>query len=253
MTWQMIDFLQELKKCFDIKRLMDYEIPESKSICLLRHDVDLDIYAALKIGKIEYSLGIQSTYFMLHDAKYYGDKDFIKNCLKLQDMGHEIGFHNNLLAAAIKTKYNIKDAFEKEINYLRNNNLNICGTAAHGDPSCRGDHGRDKKDTFTNYEIFKECSPPYRERKEIFKDIKLHCLNLSDYGLYEAYFLPRDYYITDCRGTWRSVRGNSDEWDPEFRPNSPKFEDILPFLKEISINKVIVQVLLHPNPNLVEV
>ena len=249
-TWQMLDFLQELKECFDIKRLMDYKNPESKSICLLRHDVDSDINRALRMGQIEYSLGIQSTYFVLHDAKYYGNKDFIKKCLKLQDMGHEIGFHNNLLTLAIKTGCKVKNVLEKELSYLKKNNINIFGTAAHGDPKCRGAKG---KYTYTNYEIFEECSPQYRKRQETFRGIKLHNLKLSDYELYEAYFLPRDFYITDCRGTWKYIKGKGDEWDPKFRPHSPKFKDILPFLRKISKDNIILQALLHPNPKLIKV
>jgi len=246
MTYQMVDFLQELKKWFDIRRLVDYKKPSSRSICLLRHDVDLSIEEALKIAKIEYSLNIQSTYFVLHDAKYYRDKDFIKNCQKLQDMGHEVGFHNNLLTVAIKTGCDIKDAFEKELNYLKDNNINIFGIAAHGDYKCRSLD-------YTNYEIFKGCSPPYKKKREVFRGIELHTLDLKDYGLYEAYFLPRDFYITDSRGTWRYIQGEGDEWDPKFRPHSPQFKDILPFLRKISEDNIILQALLHPNPKLIEV
>ncbi len=246
MTLQMVDFLQELKKWFDIRRLVDYKKPSSRSICLLRHDVDLHIERALKIAKIEYSLKIQSTYFVLHGAKYYRDKDFIKNCKKLQDMGHEVGFHNNILTVAMKTAREPKDILEKELAYLKNNGINISGISAHGDSACR-------KFNYTNYEIFKSCSPPYKKRRERFKGIKLHTLDLRDYGLYEAYFLPRDFYITDCRGTWRYIKGDGDEWDPKFRPHSPQFIDILPFLRKISKDDIILQALIHPNPKLIAV
>ena len=272
MSWKIIEFLQELKECFDIRRLMDYKKLMFKSICLLRHDIDHDINEALKIGKIEYSLGIQSTYFVLHDATYYGDNNFIKNCLELQDMGHEIGFHNNLLTTTIKTGYDIKDLLEKELNYLKNNNINIFGTAAHGDPLCRRLY-------YTNYEIFKDCSPPYKEKREALsiekdvgkvikkikkagntgvtldsiKGIKLHTLDLKDYGLYEAYFLPRDFYVTDCQDKWIHVEKDIDEWHPDFRPNLPKCEDIVPFLKEVSKDKIVLQALIHPNLKLIEI
>ena len=250
MKWLMSDFLKELKDHYEIRRLKDYKVPFSKSVCLLRHDLDHSMDHGLRIARIEYSLGIQSTYFVLHDTKYYRDKDFIKKCLKLQDMGHEIGFHNNLLTLAIKTGCKVKDALEKELTYLKKNNINIFGLAAHGDPKCRGAKG---KYTYTNYEIFEECSPPYRKRQETFRGIKLHNLKLSDYELYEAYFLPRDFYITDCRGTWRYIKGKGDEWDPKFRPHSPKFKDIMPFLKTTSETGIILQATLHPNPDLVKV
>jgi len=268
----MIEFLQELKEYFDIRRLMDYGDPISKSICLLRHDIDHDLNKALQLGKIEYSLGIQATYFVLHDAKYYGNNDFIKKCLDLQNMGHEIGFHNNIVTTSIKTGHNIKELFEKELDYLRKNNINIFGTAAHGDTVCRNLN-------YTNYEIFKECTPPYTNRKNQLKieknvnkvikkikragspdvtlnfiqNIKFHTLSLKDYGLYEAYFLHRDFYTTECSKTWRYIEGKGDEWDTNFRPHSPKLTELLPFLYKISKNNIILQALFHPNSSLIEV
>ena len=246
MIYQMVDFLQELKKYFDIRRLVDYKEPSLRSTCLLRHDVDVSIDKALKLAKIEYSLNIQSTYFFLHDAKYYKDADFIKKCTEFQDMGHEVGFHNNLLTDVIITKRDIKDVFEKELDYLRKNSINIFGTAAHGDSACR-------KFDYTNYEIFKECYPPYKKKRERVKGIELHTLDLKDYGLYEAYFLPRDFYITDCAGSWRYIKGEGDEWDHRFQPHSPKFTDILPFLRKISEDNIILQALIHPDSKLIEI
>lgn len=245
-TWKMVDFLRVLKDCFEIRRLKDYKKPKTRSICLLRHDVDHDIDKALQIGKIEHSLNIQSTYFVLHGAKYYKNKNFIKNCLKLQDMGHEIGFHNNVLTVAMKTGRKPKDILEKELSYLRNNGIIIYGIVAHGDYACR-------KFNYVNYEIFKGCCPSYRKNRSQFKGIEVHNLKLSDYNLYEAYFLPRDYYVTDCRGTWRYIKDKSDEWHPNFQKHSPKFENIIPFLKKISKNNIILQALLHPNPKLINI
>ncbi len=250
-------FLSTLKECFEIRKLKDYGEVSSRSICLLRHDVDHNMSTALQIAQIEYSLDIQSTFFVLHDAKYYGGELFIKNCLKLQDMGHEVGLHNNIITVAIKTGDKPAVILRKELRYLRKNGVKIFGTSAHGDYACR-------KFGYVNYDIFKKCLSPYKRRPMVsprkyvdrrpqLDTMILHALDLDAYPLYEAYFLPRDFYITDCRDTWRYIKGKSDEWHPDFQESSPRVDDILKFLREISRGGIILQALLHPNYTLIEV
>lgn len=250
-------FLNVLKNYFEIRKLKDYKEPSSKSICLLRHDIDRHMSSALRMAQTEYSLDVQSTYFFLSSAKYYEDEMFIENCLKLQDMGHEIGLHNNALTVAVKTECDPRTVFEKELKYLRENGIKVFGTSAHGDYACR-------RFAYTNYEIFKECITPYKQMPILFRPkflylkhrldkITLHNLELSDYSLYEAYFLPRDFYLTDCRGTWRCIEGKGDEWQPNFQKSSPQVDDVLKFLKKISSNKVTLQALLHPSVMLIDI
>ena len=42
-----------------------------KKVCVLRHDVDTDIGAALKFAQIEKKLGVKSTYFILSRSDFY--------------------------------------------------------------------------------------------------------------------------------------------------------------------------------------
>jgi len=46
---------------------------KDKAIISLRHDVDDNINAAVKFAYLEKKHGIQSSYFFLHTAKYYGE------------------------------------------------------------------------------------------------------------------------------------------------------------------------------------
>jgi len=193
---------------------------------------------ALLMAQIEYSLDIQSTYFVLHTAKYYRSETFIRNCREVQDLGHEVGLHNNILTVAMKTKHRPRTILERELQYLRKNGVKIFGTAAHGDRACR-------EFTYVNYEIFRDCTPPYREERQEFRGIKLHSLRLDSYGLYEAYFLPRDHYITDGSGIWRCLRGTDDEWHPDFVKHALRPTNVLRFLKRLSRNKGILQLLIH--------
>lgn len=64
-------------------------------VLLLRHDVDLDLDAALQMAEIEASLGICSTYFAMASGAYYNPfSDKNRSILKrIEALGHEIGLH----------------------------------------------------------------------------------------------------------------------------------------------------------------
>src|SRR5690606_22479204 len=70
----------------------------SPDFVALRHDVDYDIDVALEMAHIEHDLGYRSTYYLLHTAPYWNDAEFIDKSLKLQEYGHEVGLHVNVLA-----------------------------------------------------------------------------------------------------------------------------------------------------------
>ena len=87
---------------FDIK---DYNY--NKNLVFVRHDIDVDIDTAIKMAKIEEEHGIRSTYFALCNpdvainGMYFEGEDNIAESLEklkqIQDMGHEIGIHHNLI------------------------------------------------------------------------------------------------------------------------------------------------------------
>lgn len=64
-------------------------------LCLLRHDIDVDIGAAMEMAKIEQGIGVRSTYFFMLRSPVYNllsrvNHDMVK---KILDMGHWIGLH----------------------------------------------------------------------------------------------------------------------------------------------------------------
>lgn len=63
--------------------------------CLLRHDIDADLNAALQMARLENSLGIKSTYFiMLRSPVYnlFGRQNHLY-VQEIIELGHEIGLH----------------------------------------------------------------------------------------------------------------------------------------------------------------
>ena len=49
---------------------------EIKKAVILRHDVDFDIPAAVRMAEIEHSMGISSTYFFLLSSDFYNIHSF---------------------------------------------------------------------------------------------------------------------------------------------------------------------------------
>jgi hypothetical protein len=114
---------------FSFQHFEEYITKPSTKIIVLRHDVDLLPYNALRIAEIETNLSIRASYHF-RIVKESNDIECIK---KIIDFGHEIGYHYedlNLVANRLTThdsrpiKINIKEkllisAYESFIENLR--------------------------------------------------------------------------------------------------------------------------------------
>jgi hypothetical protein len=89
-----IKFLALLKKSFRIIPFCEVS-RETDSFLILRHDVDASLEKALKMAKLENSLGIRSTYFVLFSHKFYNllEKDSLTILREISELDHEIGLH----------------------------------------------------------------------------------------------------------------------------------------------------------------
>ena len=173
----------------------------------LRHDVDRQLDVAIAMAHIERNLGVTATYFFLHPdgvlnrSNYFGyikknrvhiAPAFIEAALEIQDMGHEIGLHNDLISLWIGTGISPKDHLEEILACLRGHGIRVSGTAAHGSRLCH-------MHQYCNYQIFKEMKPFMTKNmsKSITLDGKtlvLYSLSMSEFDLkYEAYL--RNYSV----------------------------------------------------------
>lgn len=183
---------------------------------LLRHDVDNSLDNALMLSRVEAEIGICSTYFMLHPGdgstkNYYGTvvdnrivhaPGFFDACHEIASRGHEIGLHYDMAQLSYRTGRPIGDLIADELAAFAEHGLPIAGCAAHGS----GFAVRDLQ--FSNFEIFRECvRGAASEGRMLAKgdwQLQLHQLSLKDFGLkYEAYFVPRNIYISDSNGRLR--------------------------------------------------
>ena len=63
----------------------------------LRHDVDLDLEAALRMSALERELGIRSTYFLMTASVFYNlaSTQGKEALVRLRDDGHAVGLHSD--------------------------------------------------------------------------------------------------------------------------------------------------------------
>lgn len=91
-----------------VKTLIDngYEITDYHDwkhypkCAILRHDIDNSIEKALELAKVEFELGVKSTYFVLLSSDFYNpaSKKSLEGLHRLRKYGHEIGLHYDELA-----------------------------------------------------------------------------------------------------------------------------------------------------------
>jgi hypothetical protein len=184
------------------------ELAQKKNIkkksVILRHDVDHDLDMAVAMAKIEQEAGLKSTYFLLPDhisnrtGKIYFDytDKFLAKCREIQNAGQDIGLHNNFLTTHIKTGKKVHDIISKPLSYLRDNDIEVLGTACHGDPLCYTKN-------YYNYEVWKEFDPKLTEQRSRGE---YPTVSFADYGfIYESYFIDYDYYVSDSGGSFRGA------------------------------------------------
>lgn len=199
---------------------------DARAMVALRHDVDYDLDAALELAFHEAARGCRASFFLLHTASYWNDPQLAEKCLQLQDFGHEVGIHLNLLPQWIAGEIDDPGARLPEILApLRAAGVEISGVSSHGARECY-QHG------VINYWIFRELRP---ERPEATEDCRtaegplatgddkpipyprshrltrpdgtvlpLWSVSLTDVGLdYEAFHVHHDLYFSDSGGRWK--------------------------------------------------
>ena len=168
----------------------------------MRHDIDNVIEPALAMAEWEAERGYRSTYYVLHTAPYWNDERLVRGILeRMADLGHEIGLHNNALAAAVVTGRDPRAILFEALERLRGWDLDIRSTVAHGDPLCYGD---DKQVRFVNDEVFVECARPvFGAADRAVAGVTIRPARLSAFGLdFDASWLSRGAYLSDSGGRW---------------------------------------------------
>jgi len=171
----------------------------------LRHDIDDNagsLQTAVKLAHWEHDRGWRSTYFVLHRSRYWANEPTLRASLDaIAALGHEIGFHANAVAVALRTGGDPLEILDEDLARLRSFGHTVDGVAAHGDELCR-------RCGFVNDEVFVECArpemgPPVRVLAWESRRIRLEPRPLAAFGLaYDTHRLPHGRYLSDSGGRW---------------------------------------------------
>ena len=103
-------------------------LPDGRTV-IFRHDVDRRIGMALAMAEIEHDMQIRATYYFRHIPEVFRP-DIIT---KIRDLGHEIGYHYEVLDKAKGNKEEAIRIFEQELSDLRGI-AEINTVCMHGNP-----------------------------------------------------------------------------------------------------------------------
>ncbi|MDY0387133.1 MAG: hypothetical protein RBT65_08410 [Methanolobus sp.] len=217
-----------IKTNYTTTTVNDYIAFEPQNCIIMRHDVDRAINRSFAMAKLEYDYGIKSTYYF----RYRNDTfkpDIIR---KILDMGHEVGYHYEVIDKAKHDFEKAIEIFKKELDEFRLiTNINtIC---MHGNPLS----------PFSNLEIWDKYS-------------------FENFGILGEPYISIDYnkviYFTDTGRTWSDPKilnkyfiDNKDFIDRsgingKYKPRSIfKTDDIIQLIESEMFPQICL--LTHPN------
>ncbi|MBQ3064011.1 MAG: hypothetical protein IJC99_04340 [Clostridia bacterium] len=105
---------------------------DSAPYFVLKHDVETKVARALKIAEIEHAYGHRGSYYV--QAYLLKDAANVKMLQKMQDMGHEITYHHDVMDS---TKGNLDAAiaeFEMNCALFETSGFSVITVCQHGNP-----------------------------------------------------------------------------------------------------------------------
>jgi glycopeptide antibiotics resistance protein len=177
---------------YSFQRVEDYMQKPVDRVVVLRHDVDLRNYAALRLAKLEASFGVKSTYYFRVVKQSY-NPEVIR---RIVGYGHEVGYHYEDLATHDGDYEAAIEAFQRNLERFRKF-YPVKTVCMHG-----------------------SSGSPY-DNRDLWKRYKL-----EDFGIICEPYLSIDYdkvlYLSDTGRRWNgfkvSLRDNVESaYDFDFR------------------------------------
>ncbi|RXA20919.1 hypothetical protein EQO05_04195 [Methanosarcina sp. MSH10X1] len=151
-----------------------------KKCIILRHDVDRAVNRNLEMAKLEYRYGIRSTYYFRHVEETFKPEAI----LQIANMGHEIGFHYEVMDKANGNPEKAIEIFKRELEDLRlitRGVTEIRTACMHGNPL----------KPWSNRDLWKKY-------------------DFRDFGIEGEPYFSIDYskvfYLTDTGRTWADLK-----------------------------------------------
>lgn len=198
----------------NVVTVQDYlaNVPEFPCL-VLRHDVDRDCKNALVMAKLEYEYGLKSTYYFRYPYTFN-----LKVIRQIYSLGHEIGYHYEVLDKAGGDCQKAIALFQKELKIFRKS-FPVKTVGMHGNPLTKWDG------------------------KDIWR-----LFDFRDFGIIgEAFLSCSDIpiYLTDTGRNWNGKNNFKDKLPAENRnKNFRNTVDVIRFLNSNKDN--IIYLNCHP-------
>lgn len=205
-----------MKENYKVVSVLEYLLNPPEKAVILRHDVDVDPNKALEMALLENKLGISATYYFRVIPQIF-KPEIIK---KIRGMGHEIGYHYEVLDKA-KGDFNTAiKLFEQELENFREV-CDIKTICMHGNPLSRWNN----RDLWEKY-------------------------NFRDYGILGEAYMSLDYskvmYFTETGRDWSgrySLKDRVTAVNP-FLNKIESTDDIIALIRKNEIEDMCI--LVHP-------
>ncbi len=200
----------------------DHLAAPAKRCVILRHDVDREVGRNLAMARLEHSMGIRSTYYFRHVKDV-----FIPEAIRdVAAMGHEVGFHYEVMDKAKGDKQKAMEIFKQELEDLRRY-ADVTTACMHGNPLAPWSN----RDLWENYD---------------FRDL----------GLTGEPYFSLDYskvlYLTDTGRTWadrkirvKDILDESDSPNCRLTCNVRTTDDVIELIRSREFTQICI--LAHPN------
>ena len=130
---ELLDALQEAGVSFQTFR--DFVANPKDNAVILRHDVDLLPENSLRFAEIQYSRGIQGTYYFRAVPESWDERII----LKIAEMGHEVGYHYETMDTSFGNVDKAWDEFNLHLENLRKL-TEVTTICMHGSPRSKFDN-----------------------------------------------------------------------------------------------------------------
>jgi len=198
-----LDMYEEICKALKVHNVVTVEQYISKGtnnpIIILRHDVDREHMNALAMAELEHSYGINSTYYFRYPPNS-------KIIYAINKLGHEIGYHYEVLDKAKGDYEKALNIFEQELADFRKYS-SVKTICMHGNPLTNWD-GRD----LWKYHDYKKF--------DLLGEAYLSCTDIP-------------IYLTDTGRNWKGQNNVKDKFGTENRnPGLKKTAELIDYLNK---------------------
>jgi len=147
---------------------------------ILKHDVETNVRRAYKMAEIEHNCGISGSFYV--QAYLLKKEKNIRLLRRIQQMGHEVSYHHDVLDSSGGDMVRAENEFEKNRLLFQTNGFDIVSVCQHGNPIVNRSGYHSNRDFFRSG-IIQEKYPSLADIMVNFKEkAQTEYLYFSDAG-----------------------------------------------------------------------